>query len=186
MNATTSNESTNYYFCISAPSMSSLHQGKGGKDSHTGSASSLDQKEVEADESPLLKALDIFSQFFVAPLFTESATKRELDAVESEFVNGLQDDDRRNFQVAKVLLCENHPLHRFSCGNVSYPKGILRRDMIETSSRASCIFQDPSKLIFVLTQSLTKPFLPYFSCFYWATCDEFNICDVGEIFAGTS
>jgi insulysin len=37
-------------------------------------------------------ALDIFAQFFISPLFTESATDRELKAVDSENSKNLQDD----------------------------------------------------------------------------------------------
>lgn len=37
-------------------------------------------------------ALDIFAQFFIAPLFTESATNRELNAVDSEHSKNLQND----------------------------------------------------------------------------------------------
>ena len=38
----------------------------------------------------LEEALDRFSQFFVAPLFTESATDRERNAIESEHSKNLQ------------------------------------------------------------------------------------------------
>ena len=38
----------------------------------------------------LEEALDRFAQFFIAPLFTESATDREMNAVESENMKNLQ------------------------------------------------------------------------------------------------
>ena len=34
-------------------------------------------------------ALDRFSQFFIEPLFTPSATEREIEAVDSEHLGGL-------------------------------------------------------------------------------------------------
>lgn len=40
-------------------------------------------------------ALDIFSQFFKEPLFTESATEREMKAVNSEFTKNLSNEARR-------------------------------------------------------------------------------------------
>lgn len=43
------------------------------------------------------EALDIFSQFFKEPLFTESATEREMNAVDSEFRKNLSDESRRIF-----------------------------------------------------------------------------------------
>ena len=42
-------------------------------------------------------ALDIFSQFFKRPLFTESATDREMNAVDSEFRRNLSNEGRRKF-----------------------------------------------------------------------------------------
>lgn len=44
-------------------------------------------------------ALDIFSQFFVSPLFTESSTGRELLAVDSEDSKNRTNDSRRVLQV---------------------------------------------------------------------------------------
>ncbi|CAN0013408.1 unnamed protein product, partial [Ectocarpus sp. 4 AP-2014] len=46
-----------------------------------------------------LGALDIFSQFFVSPLFTESSTGRELLAVDSEDSKNRTNDSRRMLQV---------------------------------------------------------------------------------------
>lgn len=53
-------------------------------------------------------ALDIFSQFFVSPLFTESSTGRELLAVDSEDSKNRTNDSRRMLQVGHVrcvLVC---------------------------------------------------------------------------------
>jgi insulysin len=41
------------------------------------------------------EALDIFSQFFKDPLFTESATEREMNAVDSEFRKNVSNETRR-------------------------------------------------------------------------------------------
>lgn len=43
----------------------------------------------------LLEALDIFAQFFIAPLFTASATERELNAVDAEDSKNRTNDGRR-------------------------------------------------------------------------------------------
>ncbi|CAK9118402.1 unnamed protein product [Durusdinium trenchii] len=47
----------------------------------------------------LAGALDRFCQFFRTPLFTESATEREINAVDSEHSMRLQDDGRRSYAV---------------------------------------------------------------------------------------
>ena len=41
------------------------------------------------------EALDIFSQFFKQPLFTEDATEREVNAVDNEFRRNLSNEARR-------------------------------------------------------------------------------------------
>ena len=40
------------------------------------------------------EAVDIFSQFFKEPLFTETATNRELNAVDSEYKRNLSNESR--------------------------------------------------------------------------------------------
>lgn len=63
---------------------------------------------VLRDDSPVLVtsshrvrgALDRFCQFFRTPLFTESATEREINAVDSEHSMNLQADSRRSYAAA--------------------------------------------------------------------------------------
>jgi insulysin len=45
-------------------------------------------------------ALDRFSQFFISPLFTESATNRELNAIDSEHAKNINNDGFRIYQVS--------------------------------------------------------------------------------------
>ncbi|KAE8996936.1 Insulin-degrading enzyme [Phytophthora rubi] len=65
----------------------------------------------------LHEALDRFAQFFIAPLFTPSATERELNAVDSESANYLQDDSWRINQLERGLGNPKHPYHKFGVGN---------------------------------------------------------------------
>lgn len=65
----------------------------------------------------LPEALDRFSQFFIAPLFTESATEREINAVHSEHEKNLSMDVWRIRQVNKSLCNPNHPYNKFGTGN---------------------------------------------------------------------
>lgn len=62
-------------------------------------------------------ALDRFAQFFIAPLFTESATDREINAVNSEHEKNLATDVWRLRQVNKSLANPKHPYCRFGTGN---------------------------------------------------------------------
>lgn len=49
------------------------------------------------------ESLDRFAQFFVSPLFTASATNRELNAIDSEHAKNINDDGFRLYQVS---VCE--------------------------------------------------------------------------------
>jgi len=63
------------------------------------------------------EALDRFSQFFLAPLFTETATLREINAVNSEHEKNLATDVWRIRQVNKSLANPEHPYSKFGTGN---------------------------------------------------------------------
>jgi len=62
-------------------------------------------------------AIDIFSNFFVAPLFTSSGTSREVNAVNSENSKNLTDDSRRQLQILKALADPEHYYSKFTTGN---------------------------------------------------------------------
>ena len=62
-------------------------------------------------------AVDLFSQFFVAPLFTASGTGREVNAVDSENSKNLVSDGRRRLQILKAVGDPNHYYTKFSTGN---------------------------------------------------------------------
>ncbi|KAL3656843.1 hypothetical protein V7S43_018299 [Phytophthora oleae] len=84
----------------------------------------------------LHEALDRFAQFFIAPLFTASATEREMNAVDSESTNYLQDDSWRINQLERGLGNHKHPYHKFGVGNketlstTPVEKGIDVRDAL--------------------------------------------------------
>ncbi|EPT30571.1 peptidase M16 inactive domain-containing protein [Toxoplasma gondii TgCatPRC2] len=55
--------------------------------------------------------------FFIAPLSTEIAAERELNAVDSKFRLRLVNDFIRRWQLLHKLANPDHPFNRFSCGN---------------------------------------------------------------------
>ncbi|KAL1511204.1 hypothetical protein AB1Y20_006018 [Prymnesium parvum] len=65
------------------------------------------------------QALDIFAQFFLCPLFTESMTARELNAVDSENSKNLQNDAWRLQQLYRWAASSEHPFHKFGTGNLA-------------------------------------------------------------------
>lgn len=57
-----------------------------------------------------------FAQFFLCPLFTESATDREVKAVNSEHEKNIQNDSWRLDQLDKSTSKEDHPYSQFGTG----------------------------------------------------------------------
>ncbi|XP_065349184.1 insulin-degrading enzyme-like [Cloeon dipterum] len=66
----------------------------------------------------LNRALDIFSQLFLAPLFTEDAIVREVQAVNSEYEKNLANDSYRLHQLDKTTSSKDHPYSKFGIGNL--------------------------------------------------------------------
>ncbi|XP_013792799.2 insulin-degrading enzyme-like, partial [Limulus polyphemus] len=77
-------------------------------------------------------ALDRFSQFFVGPLFTESATCREVNAVNSEHEKNLKVDIWRLNQLEKSLGNPKHDFSKFGTGNKETLEEIPKSQNIDT------------------------------------------------------
>jgi insulysin len=65
----------------------------------------------------ILEALVRFGSFFSGPLFTESATGRELNAIDSEHAKNLQSDVFRLYELEKDRVNTDHPYSKFFTGN---------------------------------------------------------------------
>jgi insulysin len=76
-------------------------------------------------------ALTRFSQFFIAPLFTEEFTKREMNAVNSEHQKNLQNDTWRQLQIRRTLYNPKHPANNFSTGSLETLGGIQRPEFLD-------------------------------------------------------
>ncbi|RUS32698.1 Metalloenzyme, LuxS/M16 peptidase-like protein [Jimgerdemannia flammicorona] len=76
-------------------------------------------------------ALDRFAQFFIAPLFSEGCTERELRAVDSEHKKNLQSDNWRVFQLEKSLSNPSHPYCHFGTGNLETLRESPRRQGLD-------------------------------------------------------
>lgn len=72
--------------------------------------------EAEAN-GRLAEGLNIFGSLFTSPLFTEGATGRELNAIESENAKNLQTDSFRIYQLMKSRANSDHPYSKFFTGN---------------------------------------------------------------------
>mmetsp|Transcript_18585 Transcript_18585/g.40225 ORF Transcript_18585/g.40225 Transcript_18585/m.40225 type:complete len:1247 (-) Transcript_18585:1784-5524(-) len=92
-----------------------LAQHGGKSNASTSMSHTTYQFDVLADHGE--KALDIFSHFFISPLFSKSGTQREVQAVDSENSKNLVSDGRRRWQVLKSLADDEHHFSKFSTGN---------------------------------------------------------------------
>ncbi|XP_012215276.2 insulin-degrading enzyme isoform X1 [Linepithema humile] len=79
----------------------------------------VDHTVYNFDISPtkLVGALDRFAQFFLKPLFTETLTELELNAINSEHEKNLSNDTWRFDQLDKSSASPDHPFSKFGTGN---------------------------------------------------------------------
>lgn len=76
--------------------------------------------------------LDRFAQFFIAPLFTESCSEREMNAVNSEHLLYFKQDVWREFQLLRHSAKKGNPLNKFGVGSLetlNHPN--IRDDLIK-------------------------------------------------------
>ena len=65
------------------------------------------------------ETLDIFSGFFINPLFKEDAVKRELQAVNQEHLKNVENDGWREYMVLKETANPKNPNSKFSTGTAA-------------------------------------------------------------------
>lgn len=73
--------------------------------------------------------LDRFAQFFISPMLTESATGREMKAVNAEHSKNLQNDGWRFEQVKQALSNEKMPFHKFGTGSLETLNAVPHAEM---------------------------------------------------------
>ncbi|MFT5319924.1 MAG: insulysin [Pseudohongiellaceae bacterium] len=93
----------------------------------------------DIEKDSLAPALDRFSQFFIAPLFTQEYVDRERNAVHSEYQSNLQNDGRRSYSIFKKVMNQDHPLSQFSVGSLDTLQdkaaGTLRQALLDQYAR---------------------------------------------------
>ena len=77
------------------------------------------------------EGLDRFAWFFIAPLFDQKYTERELNAVDSEHAKNLENDFWRVRQVQRTIYKASHPINRFSTGNRATLQTVTREELLE-------------------------------------------------------
>jgi len=72
----------------------------------------------ESSNESFLEAFKMTSRFFIDPLLNESSVDREVNAVDSEFKNGLRDDCNRLQEILNKESNKDTPFKKFMCGNL--------------------------------------------------------------------
>ncbi|MEH6471914.1 MAG: insulinase family protein [Halopseudomonas sp.] len=86
----------------------------------------------DIDKSKLEPALDRFSRFFIAPLFSPEYVDRERHAVHSEYQSKLKEDGRRQYAVLREVINPEHPLATFAVGSLDTLKDTEQATLVET------------------------------------------------------
>ena len=94
-----------------------LSEHGGASNAFTGAEQTNYHFEVESSPGVLQEALDRFSSFFACPLFTPSATARELQAVDAEHGKNINSDMWRAYQLDKSTSNASHPYSFFGTGD---------------------------------------------------------------------
>eukprot|EP00808_Paulinella_micropora_P020663 g57752.t1 len=90
----------------------------------------------------LAEALDRFASQFREPLLKASSLQRELQAVESEFINGLSDDNRRLWELHKHTSNPQHPFNKFAPGNMQTLKVIPEEKRLDVHRAMVAFFKE--------------------------------------------
>ncbi|KAJ2876277.1 metalloprotease, partial [Coemansia asiatica] len=68
-------------------------------------------------------ALDLFSRFFIDPLFNASSVNKEILAVDSEYKGNIMNDGWRAYQLLKQVTNPAHPFSQFPIGSTETLRG---------------------------------------------------------------
>lgn len=79
-----------------------------------------------SEEMSFHQAVEVFSSFFVEPLFQSDLINKEIYAIESEHNGNLSSSSKIFYHAARLLSSEKHPFHRFGTGNMSTLKSMAQ------------------------------------------------------------
>ncbi|CAN7991917.1 unnamed protein product [Ixodes hexagonus] len=97
---------------------------------------------MEVHQKHLGRALDIFANFFVAPLIRKESMERELQAIDNEFQLVLPSDSCRHQQLLGSIAHEAHPMRKFMWGNTESLKKVPLRDGVDAHAALRSFFEE--------------------------------------------
>jgi len=90
----------------------------GAQASNAATTSQITQYAFSVGHDSFSEALDMFTDMFVSPLFTDKGLKKEINAVNQEYEMHKDDDMWRQMFVQKATANPKHPYHQFSIGTL--------------------------------------------------------------------
>ncbi|EQC26438.1 hypothetical protein SDRG_15719 [Saprolegnia diclina VS20] len=112
-----------------------------GGSSNGGTSTEYTKYIFEVGPKHLAPALDMFAQFFVAPLILAETLDRELLAIESEFARASRSDSVRYEQVLCDLALPSHPFRQFSWGNTKSLKTVPEAKNIDVRAEILAFYR---------------------------------------------
>ena len=104
---------------------------KGSSNSNASTGDSFTEYYFNVMNNNLFEMLDIFSRFFIDPLFDENSVNREINAVNSEHMKNINNDMWSIFRLQNLLSKKNSDISKFSTGNLkTLNKKGIRKAMI--------------------------------------------------------
>jgi insulysin len=91
---------------------------KGSSNSNAATCDSFTEYYFNVMNNNLFEMLDVFSRFFIDPLFDENSVNREINAVNSEHMKNINNDMWSIFRLQTLLSKKNSDISKFSTGNL--------------------------------------------------------------------
>ncbi|XP_052214600.1 nardilysin-like isoform X2 [Dreissena polymorpha] len=109
------------------------HGGYDGANAYTDNERTCFYYEIERDY--FSKSLEIFSQFFLHPLFLQDSVDREIQAVDSEFQECVPSDEDRLNHIMTQTAKPGNPMRKFHMGNLKSLKTLPEEKRVNVYSR---------------------------------------------------
>ena len=89
---------------------------KSGGETNASTAQTFTNYYFTINSDKFLETLDKFSGFFIAPLLDQKYIDKEINAVNSESVKNLLDDNWISQEIIRTLVDKQHPFNHYTCG----------------------------------------------------------------------
>ena len=119
-------------------------------------------------------ALDRFSQFFIAPAFNPEFTKREVNAVNSEFQKNLEHDYWRMRQIKRTIYDDGHPSNHFEIGSLETLEKVDREVLLDFHKK----YYSANQMALALLSKYSIPEMEEWATTYFSAIENSQAPDI--------